>query len=231
MGSGQGPIHTFVGWKELGRNVIKGEKALVLCMPVTVKSQTKAVGDEGRKQSVMDAESEPASSNSKKTIFVYRAHWFVMAQTQGKEYLPPELPEWQELRAFNALGIERTAFNLLDGNVQGFAMERKVAVSPIAVLPDKTLFHEIAHVVLGHTAENTHLVDDERTARSLREVEAECVALICSESLRLPGSAESRGYIQNWLHGQTITAKSAQRIFKAADQILRSGYAPEIEEV
>src|SRR5689334_11843317 len=32
-----GPIHTFMGWKDLGRSVKKGEKALVLCMPVTVR--------------------------------------------------------------------------------------------------------------------------------------------------------------------------------------------------
>jgi antirestriction protein ArdC len=90
-------------------------------------------------------------------------------------------------------------------------------------VPDRTLFHEFAHVVLGHTAENNRLVDGERTARSLREVEAECVALICSESLGLAGSAESRGYIQHWLNGQTMPEKSVQRIFKAADQILKAG--------
>src|SRR5436190_72268 len=31
-----GPIHTFMGWKNLDRQVKKGEKALTLCMPVTV---------------------------------------------------------------------------------------------------------------------------------------------------------------------------------------------------
>jgi hypothetical protein len=36
-----------------------------------------------------------------------------------------------------------------------------MAFSPIAVHPDKTIFHEIAHVVLGHTADHTHFVDDE----------------------------------------------------------------------
>jgi hypothetical protein len=30
-----GPIATFMRWKELGRHVCKGEKALTLCMPVT----------------------------------------------------------------------------------------------------------------------------------------------------------------------------------------------------
>jgi hypothetical protein len=78
-------------------------------------------------------------------------------------------------------------------------------------------------VLLGHTAEGTQLVDDERTPRNLREVEAESVALICCESLGLTGAAECRGYLQHWLNGQTIPEKSAQKIFKAADQLLKAG--------
>ena len=34
-----GPIHTFKGWQEFGRQVKKGEKALTLCMPVQVKQK------------------------------------------------------------------------------------------------------------------------------------------------------------------------------------------------
>jgi hypothetical protein len=65
--------------------------------------------------------------------------------------------------------------------------------------------------------------DDERTPVNLREVEAECVALIVCESLNLPGVELCRGYIQHWLGTETIPERSAQRIFKAADQILRAG--------
>jgi hypothetical protein len=61
-------------------------------------------------------------------------------------------------------------------------------------MPAKTLFHELAHVVLGHTAEASMNDGSERTPRSLREVEAECVALLCCESLSLPGAEFSRGY-------------------------------------
>ena len=32
-----GPLNTFPRWEELGRHVKKGEKALTLCMPITVK--------------------------------------------------------------------------------------------------------------------------------------------------------------------------------------------------
>jgi hypothetical protein len=41
--------------------------------------------------------------------------------------------------------------------------------------------------------------------------------------LNLPGLIESRGYIQNWLDGSEISDKSAQRIFGAADKILKAG--------
>ena len=37
-----GPIATFQRWKELGRYVRKGEKAITLCRPVTVKRPTTA---------------------------------------------------------------------------------------------------------------------------------------------------------------------------------------------
>ncbi len=105
-----------------------------------------------------------------------------------------------------------------------------MAVSPIAALPHKTLFHELAHVLLGHTTEGGQLVDDERTPRNLREVEAESVALLCCESLGLEGAAECRGYIQHWLRGEIIPERSAQKIFKVADQILRAGRSSETDE-
>ena len=71
--------------------------------------------------------------------------------------------------------MTREAFHHLDGNAQGYATGRTVAVSPVAFMPHRTLFHELAHVVLGHTAETARLVDTDRTPVSIREVEAEAV--------------------------------------------------------
>jgi hypothetical protein len=114
----------------------------------------------------------------------------------------------------------------LDGNAQGYARERSVSISPIAFAPHRTLLHELAHIILGHTTESV-MTDDDQTPRNIREVEAEGVALICCESLGLPGSEFSRGYLQHWLRDQAITDRSAQRIFKAADAILRAGRSQE----
>jgi antirestriction protein ArdC len=209
-----GPISTYPGWKALGRFVKRGEKALTLCMPVTGKRQVKAVREDGTEE-----EQEGVF-----TRFVFRNNWFVLSQTDGQEYQPEPLPEWDGERALIALGIKRTEFDLLNGNVQGYAKPgRMVAVSPVAAMPHKTLFHELGHVLLGHL-EQDDLTDSESTPRNLQEVEAEAVALLCCESLGLGGAEFSRGYIQGWANGATsIPERSAQKIFHAADQILKAG--------
>jgi hypothetical protein len=159
------------------------------------------------------------------TRFTYRPHWFVLSQTDGKEVPEISTPRWDLKRTLETLDILEEPFTMTDGNVQGYARQRTIAVSPLAELPHKTRFHELAHVVLGHTSEG-ELNDSELTPRSLREVEAEAVALVCLEALNLEGAEHCRGYIQHWnarRGAEPIPERSAQRIFKAADQILKAG--------
>lgn len=63
-------------------------------------------------------------------------------------------------------------------------------------MPHKTIFHELAHIELGHTAES-EFADSEHKPRSLREAEPEAVAMLLCESLELLGAEFSRGYIQS----------------------------------
>jgi hypothetical protein len=124
-----GPINTFPKWKELGRIVKRGERALMLCMPIT------------RKRRDEDADEEQTF-----TSFIYRARWFVLTQTEGQQLEPITIPEWDAERAIAELSIERVPFDHTDGNVQGFAKKRQIAINPLAQLPYKTLFHEVAHL-------------------------------------------------------------------------------------
>lgn len=45
-----GPLATFPKWKELGRHVKKGEKALTLCMPITCKRTKTVTAEDGTEQ-------------------------------------------------------------------------------------------------------------------------------------------------------------------------------------
>src|SRR5437762_4204782 len=42
-----GPIASFNRWKELGRHVKRGEKAIELSMPITLKQKTAEAGPDG----------------------------------------------------------------------------------------------------------------------------------------------------------------------------------------
>jgi antirestriction protein ArdC len=204
-----GPLATFMRWKELGRYVKKGEKALTLCMPVTVKRKT-------------EEQDDPEIF----TRFVYRNNWFVLAQTEGQDLPPSAMSKWDKDQALAALSIQEILFDLLDGNCLGFARDRSIAINPVNPLPHKTRFHELAHILLGHTAEGAQH-DGEQTPRNLRECEAEAVALLCCAALELPGVELSRGYIQHWWgQGNEIPERSAQKILKVADQILKAGEKP-----
>ncbi len=171
---------------------------------------------------------EQSSEDQSFTTFAYKARWFVLAQTEGEELQPQVTPEWDAKRALVTLDIGMIPFDSTDGNCQGFARKRNIAINPVAQLPHKTLFHELAHVVIGHTLESD-FADTEKTPRNLREVEAEAVSLLCCEALDLEGAGYCRGYLQNWLSqgsgfdGIAIPEKSAQKIFRAADQILEAG--------
>jgi antirestriction protein ArdC len=202
-----GPIATYKRWSELGRQVKKGEKAISLVVPVTVKDRDSAGNETGKVFS----------------IFAVRSNWFVVNQTDGDDYQHEvQIPQWNKDKALETLGITEELFALPNGNVQGYAQLDTIAINPVAALPHKTRFHELAHVVLGHTKEGL-VTDSQYTPRDISEVEAESVAYILCSLLDLPGQEESRGYIQSWLNGQTISDKSAQRIFATATKILDAG--------
>src|SRR5262245_36896911 len=134
-----GPLASYQAWKQHGRHVRRGERALWLWMPLTMRrSVTREDGSE---------ETETY------TRFALKPHWFVYAQTEGREMPVPAIPEWNRTRALATLDVTEIPFDLPDGNVQGFARGRSIAISPVAAMPAKTTFHELAHVLLGHTGE------------------------------------------------------------------------------
>ena len=212
-----GPIGTVPKWNELGRSVQKGQRAIWLCMPVTVTKERDGTALERKPETTSSEPPRP------RTIFVWKPRWFVLAQTDGADFRPEvHIPTWHKATALAALNVSEVPFTHPDGNVQGYARSGTVAVSPLAQLPAKTLLHELGHVLLGHVTEDA--ADRDLLPKTLTEAEAEAVALCCLEALGLPGADYARGYIQSWYgSGQPLPELSAARIFKAADTILRAG--------
>lgn len=224
-----GPIASFRRWNELGRRIKKGQRAIALWMPVTVKRKVKQEdGTEGEEIQL---------------FFIMKNNWFTLAQTEpiGPENpgtVPtPEIPEWNREQALANLGITEVPFRHVDGNCQGYAYpnERKIAINPLAGQPWKTTFHEIAHCLLHNKEEQQVFVDGGGFIdTSIKEAEAESVAYLCCAALGLPGLEDSRGYIQHWLgsseKADEFRKKSAARVFGAADRILKAGTKSSKEE-
>ncbi len=214
------PIATYKQWQEKGRQVKKGSKAIALYMPFMVVEK--------------DADGNPIikTDGTKKTkqVFSLKNNWFSLADTDGEELDPmanAEFGDWDVQKALAALDISMVDFEMVNGNAQGYATTgSRIAINPLARLPHKTTFHELAHQVLGHLsdAEADSVFASGTSDRSLQEVEAESVAFICCASLGLEGLAESRHYIQGWLSVESLPEKSCSAIFRAADKILKAGY-------
>lgn len=204
-----GPIASFKAWEKKGRRIKKGSRAIALCMPVAFKKE---------------ADAEAGTEEEFRRFFVFKRNWFVLSQTEGDDVKPVEVPGWSKEKALASLAIAEIPFDCHDGNIQGFASSKGIAINPLAQFPLKTLFHELAHKVLRHVDTSVH-ADDDVTPANIAEVEAESVALLLCASLGHEESlSSSRAYIQTWLgKGNSISDKSARRIFKAATDILKAG--------
>jgi len=218
------PIASFNKWKQLGRCVKKGEKAIALVMPVTVKTKS---NDEVENGAGSDDNTKDVRSSGR-TMFVLKNIWFSLDQTEGADYTNEvTIPEWNKVQALYGLGITEQRFELLDGNTQGYSIPNKkqLYVSPVALMPWKTLFHEMAHCLM-HSKEE-QMADGDLMQKDIKEAEAEAVAYLCCATLGLPGLEESRDYIQGWLgskeRSEEFSKKSASRVFSAADKILKAG--------
>lgn len=204
-----GPIATYKKWQETGRQVRKGEKAITLCVPVmrTVREVNPDTGKEETKQVCSG--------------FTYRSEWFVLAQTDGEDVELDAVPDWDADQALAALNIERsTEFDYPNGNAQGYATGRKVVLNPVAQHLMRTLIHEMAHILLGHT----DMADLNQAPITLKELEAEAVAYLVCDTFGLDGAEESREYMQHWFgKDKDIPEENTQRIFRVAQKILDAG--------
>lgn len=196
-----GPMATFKGWKAKDRCVQKGQKALVLCVPIMAKKRDEDTNEE---RSVLVG-------------FTYKARWFVLAQTSGQDAEPEQVPGWDWDRACKRLGITLVPFEHINGNVQGYSKGNgQVALNPVAAHPARTMLHEMAHALLHPKGS--------KVARDVAELEAEAVAYLVGATFDLPGAAESRAYMQNWYgQGRAVEEGTATRIFGAVQRILDAG--------
>jgi hypothetical protein len=210
------PVGPFGFWKKNFKRIAQPKTAKTVLHPVFVTKKNKETGEpeldkRGRKIMIL------VDFTPKATVFRY-------SDTVGPDVEWPTLPDWDLQMALSALEIEQVPFEHIDGNTQGYSLERQFAISPVAAHPLKTTFHELAHIVLGHTKKDQ--LADYVSHRGIKEFQAEATAYLLANELDLASwdASESRAYIQTWLGPDSEVTKSQIRaVFGAVNKILLAG--------
>jgi hypothetical protein len=164
-------VASYSRWQSLGRHVVRGARAKEVIVPVLINEQPP------------DDESWEAKRERVAKLIGFKVVRAVFAvfDTEGPEIKPQPTPGWDDQQALVKLGIREVPFDDTNGNLQGYSHGLEIAINPVAVRPTKTRFHELGHVVLGHTL--PHALDDYQTHRGIKEFQAEAVAYLCMNEL------------------------------------------------
>jgi hypothetical protein len=194
-------IAGFHTWLKLGRCVRKGEVALRILAPVTVKHREERDDDSGERR-----------------VFFKTAFVFDVSQTEirdGAEPLalePPHQPLTGDshaqllapLQAFaESLGYS-VSFETIDGSAGGWCDPKLKRIVVDANVPAnaqlRTLIHECAHA-LG--------IDYQRFSRAQAEVMVDTATYVAAASVGLDVSGESVPYIAGWGESGALEAVTA----------------------
>lgn len=188
----------FKKWKnEFNRNVIRGEKGIMIFAPQTKKIEVKKV-----KTNKEDGTQSEETSEEKYTYF-RPCYVFDISQTEGDplpsiaEKLDNDVDNFTELKE-NIISISPVPvyFEDVQGEANGYYSpknEKIVVQKGMSELQTiKTLLHEIAHATLKHGSK------EDKWDRQDKEVQAESIAFWVSQLLNLDTSDYSFGYIASW---------------------------------
>ena len=187
----------FHSWKALGRSVRKGEKAIRILAPITVRNR-----DEN------NTTDEP--DGTRFLVGFKAAAVFDISQTDGKDL--PEAPcspltgdtdeaIWSALVALASEGgfevktVGENALGKANGDCSGLLKRIRVRDDLSGAQRVKTLAHEIAHSKL-HVSMGTPSIE-----REVAELEAESVAFVVCAALGIDSSSYSFGYVAGWSGG------------------------------
>jgi antirestriction protein ArdC len=199
-------------WNQLGRKVKKGEKGIMIFVPMIAKKRRQKTSDE----------SDSKTTAGPALVGFRPVYVWDISQTEGKE-----LPT---LREFSGEAGKHLAqlVQFVTGRGIEFGYSDKIAPArgvskggSIELLPDMseaeqfaTLVHEVAHELL-HKSERRSLI-----TKTVRETEAEAVAFVVSKAIGLDTGSASADYIQLYHGDAKLLAESLEIVQRTAAVIL-----------
>lgn len=231
-------VAAYGKWKQLGRQVEKGETGISILAPVTYKTnnilevERPAVDEFGNQlynedgTEKIETVEKPLTGLAFKKVYV-----FDVSQTSGKEIPEPvgeltgDVDVGRKEAVFAALkkvtGID-IEFRDIKGGAKGYYSAAKNEIVIKSGMSDaqtlKTAFHEAAHNLL-HDPDKK--IVTAKSPRNEKEVQAESVAFMVAEKFGLDTSEYSFPYIASWSDGKQLEQlkNSLQEIQAAAKNI------------
>ena len=208
-------------WKQLGRQVKKGEKGIMILAPCNFRAtleQEKIDPQTGK--TLYGPDGQPLTEKVKIAPNRFKiAHVFDLSQTEGRELPQIGVSEltgdvegytgiYDRLTAISPLPVEQENFHRSAKGYTSF-VENRIVIKPgmSQVQTIKTLVHEIAHAKL-HKPEDL-LAEPKPRDRRQKEVEAESIAYIVCQYFGIDTSDYSLAYVAGWSKGKELTELKA----------------------
>lgn len=231
-------VAAYGKWKQLGRQVEKGETGISILAPVTYKTnnileiERPAVDEFGNPLYNDDGTEKTETVEKPLTGLAFKkVYVFDVSQTSGKEIPDPfneltgEIDASRKEAVFAALkkitGAE-FEFKDIQGGAKGYYSAAKNLIVIKTGMSDaqtlKTAFHETAHNLLHDPKKK---IVTAKSPRNEKEVQAESVAFMVAEKFGLDTSEYSFPYIASWSEGRQLEQlkNSLQEIQAAAKKI------------
>lgn len=231
-------VAAYGKWKQLGRQVEKGETGISILAPVTYKTNSvleieRPAVDEFGNQLYNDDGTEKVETVEKPLtgLAFKKVYVFDVSQTSGKEIPDPfneltgDIDASRKEAVFAALKkITGTEFEFkeIQGGAKGYYSASKNLIVIKTGMSDaqtlKTAFHETAHNLLHDPKKK---IVTAKSPRNEKEVQAESVAFMVAEKFGLDTSEYSFPYIASWSEGKQLEQlkNSLQEIQAAAKKI------------
>lgn len=208
-------------WKQLGRQVKKGEKGIMILAPCNFRASLEREKiDPLTGQTLLGPDGTPLTERVKIAPNRFKiAHVFDLSQTEGRELPQIGVSEltgdvadytgiYDRLTAISPLPVVQEDFQR---NAKGYTSftENRVVVKPgmSQVQTIKTLVHEIAHAKL-HRPDDILAIPTPGEKRQ-KEVEAESIAYVVCQHFGIDTSDYSLAYVAGWSKGKELTELKA----------------------
>ncbi|MDE7302686.1 MAG: DUF3849 domain-containing protein, partial [Oscillospiraceae bacterium] len=231
-------VAAYGKWKQLGRQVEKGETGISILAPVTYKTnnilevERPAVDEFGNTLYNEDGTEKTETVEKPLTGLAFKkVYVFDVSQTSGKEIPDPvgeltgDIDAGRKEAVFAALKKVTGAefeFKDIKGGAKGYYSAAKNLIVIKAGMSDaqtlKTAFHEAAHNLLHDPKKE---IVTNKSPRNEKEVQAESVAFMVAEKFGIDTSEYSFPYIASWSEGKQLEQlkNSLQEIQAAAKKI------------